>query len=417
MSQRIAAMVIGIAALILTFFAFTQQGLVSAGAATLKAPTQVNPIAAQATVSALATQAAVPVSPQEVIQSLVQRKIIPENSGRLDAQSGKVTIGTISNTNLIHYNFFLRQYRDFVMSADISWEAGSQIEQCGFFLRFTENNFYLIGINRAGQVFFDTVYNAKWDKSDQYSNKPLLIQTGTSDTNKLLVVGMGDTFTVFINGQLATTYQDARLTQGKLAVEASTQQGLKGDECTFQNMWFLDLSQHSFTPTLVPMGQPTPITVPSLNSQYTTEKRDLSVNYPSDWKVSELNGSTIIYSKGIKEFGVAQIPLGEMTMNISVVSSQNDSPSDLDATLKFMADLYAGNIRDKTITFSQPEDFSMPGRTVRRSVASYSGSDVEIWVYHDHGAIISTVVRCAPGEGPLCEPTAATIVKTIDYNP
>src|SRR4051794_41092924 len=92
MSRRVVAIVIVIVAVIPMLFAFTQEGLVSAGAATLKAPTQVNQIVAQATVSAIETQAAVPVSPQEVIQSLVQRKIIPENPGRLDSSFGKATI-------------------------------------------------------------------------------------------------------------------------------------------------------------------------------------------------------------------------------------------------------------------------------------------------------------------------------------
>jgi hypothetical protein len=352
----------------------------------------------------------VPTSPEEVIQYLVQQKVIPENAGELGARLGKITIDMSGQQHLIQRNNFPGVYRDFVVSADIHWGGGTRDDTCGFNVRVADNdNFSWIGINRLNNLRIDALVNNKWE-SKKSPISTSLIRSESDSVNQMIVIGTGNSFTVYLNGEFVTTYRHDGPPKGQVELAAGTDTGGKGASCTFQNAWVWDLAPDtSAAPT-----------TPDLTHQFKTQDGKLSVNYPDGWKATEVGSSTVLYSQNFKPLDQSdsRIQPGEMTVVISVLSTRTDNPPNIDLTMQFLTSVYAGSVANQqvSVNFTNPDSFSLSGRSIRRVIATSSMSDTQFWIYRDHGVTLGVVIGCAPGEKASCEPLAEAIVKTIRYD-
>jgi hypothetical protein len=133
---------------------------------------------------------------------------------------------------------------NFVASADITWDAPDENNECGFVLRYTpasqgEDNwtFYIVTIHREGAV-------KAWVRhEDGYEDEPIFdeetdaIDTDDRATNKLLVVAEGDKFHVFVNGELVGDFTDDSYESGRVEVFGTRFKESKGLVCRFRNVW------------------------------------------------------------------------------------------------------------------------------------------------------------------------------------
>lgn len=135
---------------------------------------------------------------------------------------------------------------DFVMAADITWNTFTGLSGCGFGVRASgdEKNFsgYLALASRGalGQVGFivmqenepvagKEVYAGGIDPAFEWQN---------DTTNRLAVVGRGDTFTVFSNGVQLGAFSAPemyRYDRGFVAMVGLSESGLT--HCAFTNAW------------------------------------------------------------------------------------------------------------------------------------------------------------------------------------
>lgn len=136
--------------------------------------------------------------------------------------------------------------QDFVMAADITWSSRFAESGCGFAVRADGDeeapNQYIVGVTRGaeGHVLFAEQLDGEVDLSDVtdiYANgiDPLFEwQSGT--TNRIVVVGRGQDFTIFSNGtRLGTITGKAGFEEGFVAFIAVNRSG--GIRCDYNNAW------------------------------------------------------------------------------------------------------------------------------------------------------------------------------------
>lgn len=131
---------------------------------------------------------------------------------------------------------------DFVISADITWDTTS-LAFCGFAVRSDGNedapNQYLITITRTGNgtlTFITQEDGAFFYREGITANvmdPTFQWQNGT--TNRLTVVGRGDTFTMYTNGRRVTEEVASEFDRGFVAMVAFNQSGRT--TCQFDNAW------------------------------------------------------------------------------------------------------------------------------------------------------------------------------------
>jgi hypothetical protein len=136
--------------------------------------------------------------------------------------------------------------RDFVLSADITWNTRFGTTGCGFILRTDDNedagNRYVLIITRgaqghaiftvqkAGEVSLD-------DTVDMYANGiDPLFEWQNDTTNRLTVVGRGDAFDVYTNNTYLDTVEPGYgFLEGFVAFVALNESG--DTRCAFDNAW------------------------------------------------------------------------------------------------------------------------------------------------------------------------------------
>lgn len=136
--------------------------------------------------------------------------------------------------------------QDFVMAADVTWDSQFAESGCGFVVRSDGEeeapNQYIIGMTRGaeGHVLFAEQVAGEVDLSnvtDIFANgiDPLFEwQSGT--TNRIVVVGRGQEFTIFSNGtRLGTITGKAGFEEGFVAFIAVNRSG--GIKCDYNNAW------------------------------------------------------------------------------------------------------------------------------------------------------------------------------------
>ncbi|MFN2137982.1 MAG: hypothetical protein ACK2UK_18650 [Candidatus Promineifilaceae bacterium] len=140
--------------------------------------------------------------------------------------------------------------KDFVMAADVTWESRFAESGCGFVVRSDGEeespSQYIIGLTRGAEghaLFAEQIAGdvEMSDVTDIYANgiDPLFEwQSGT--TNRLVVIGRGQEFTLFSNGtRLGTVTGKAGFEEGFVAFIAVNRSG--GIKCDFNNAWLWKL--------------------------------------------------------------------------------------------------------------------------------------------------------------------------------
>ncbi len=137
--------------------------------------------------------------------------------------------------------------RDFVLSADVTWNSAYAESGCGFVVRSDGNeeegvNQYLIGMTRGaqghvlfaeqidGEVDLDTVTDYAAGGIDPQ------FEWQNDTTNRIAIVGRGQEFTLYSNGtRLGTLEAESGFEEGFVAFVAINRSG--GIRCDFNDAW------------------------------------------------------------------------------------------------------------------------------------------------------------------------------------
>jgi hypothetical protein len=133
---------------------------------------------------------------------------------------------------------------DFVISGDITWNTQTGIAFCGFVLRSNGNKDalkeYLVLISRASNGFLTFVKQSPGNQIqetqfDNVENIDSSFEWQNDTTNRLTVVGRGDTFTIYTNGVYIGQVTDNEYPKGFVAMVALSESGQT--RCQFDNTW------------------------------------------------------------------------------------------------------------------------------------------------------------------------------------
>lgn len=140
-------------------------------------------------------------------------------------------------------NYLGTLVKDFVISTDITWDTRTGLSGCGFVLRSNgdEDAFdqYLAVASRGGNG--STVFIKQEDNSffniqvDSIRGRDPAFSFQNGATNRLTVVGRGDTFTIFTNGVQVHQRTDAEYERGFVALVVLSESG--PSHCEFNNTW------------------------------------------------------------------------------------------------------------------------------------------------------------------------------------
>lgn len=142
--------------------------------------------------------------------------------------------------------------RDFVISADITWNTQFGTTGCGFVLRTDGNeeslNQYMVIATRGaqGHVGFVTMIDGEVDldqSQDIYANGiDPLFEWENDTTNKIAVVGRGGTFTIYTNGtEIGQITPETVYEKGFVAFVALNESGYT--RCQYDNAWLWLLNE------------------------------------------------------------------------------------------------------------------------------------------------------------------------------
>ena len=184
-------------------------------------------------------------------------------SGYLGAQIPSMVIDLSDRDNWITAEFFDGGYTDFVVGTTIEWGPGATEDQCGFRFRSSGEGYYVAHIDRDGDLEFLPRIDDRWQTSRFGDGSG--IDTRREAVNTLMLVGLGDTYTVYINGQYADVFADDQLMEeGRVGLVASTFDESEATHCTFTDAWVWAITDPgaSAGPVVSPTPSPT-LTPPS----------------------------------------------------------------------------------------------------------------------------------------------------------
>jgi hypothetical protein len=105
---------------------------------------------------------------------------------------------------------------------------------------FETNNFYMLRIDRNGNLWLDKLLNGEWQESDKGDGSA--INVDQDQTNTLMVVADGSRLIVYINGVRAATFRDRDFDTGFVAFTAGVYAQADGSGCTFSDAWVFQLN-------------------------------------------------------------------------------------------------------------------------------------------------------------------------------
>lgn len=158
-----------------------------------------------------------------------------------------VTIQTEGYMQYAYANQFIATAaRDFVVAADITWNTRFGTTGCGFVVRSDGNeesiNQYLVIATRGGngRVLFVTQRNGQVidnESKDIYANGiDPLFEWQNDTTNRVVVVGRGEVFTIYTNGtKIGEVTAQAGYDRGFVAFVALNESG--DTTCQYDNVW------------------------------------------------------------------------------------------------------------------------------------------------------------------------------------
>jgi serine/threonine protein kinase len=139
---------------------------------------------------------------------------------------------------------------DFVMGGDITFDAPDTDNGCGFLVRYTgsssSSTFYSAMLFRDGNAKAYVHDKAGYRNNDVFKEQPTTaIKKADGSTNRLVVVGIADTFTIYINGTKILSFSEKNYKTGSVAVMAS--RGTKSTHlsCAFANVFVYSLNPGS----------------------------------------------------------------------------------------------------------------------------------------------------------------------------
>jgi hypothetical protein len=168
-------------------------------------------------------------------------------AGQLGWVHPPVTIHVEDYLGFDYANQFLETVAaDFVVAADITWNTQFGSTGCGFVVRSDGDeeafNQYLIIATRGaeGHVGFIVMRDGQVivdESEDIYANGiDPLFEWQNDMTNRIVVIGQGDTFTIYTNGtQIGEITNEGGLDKGFVALVALNESGYT--TCNYDNTW------------------------------------------------------------------------------------------------------------------------------------------------------------------------------------
>jgi hypothetical protein len=211
-----------------------------------------------ATATSTATRTPIP-SPTAGVPQYVRTALeevgVAEDTGYLAEEKRQDAVDNSGEDNLVSWNRFDNTYGDFVIGATVGWGAGATDDYCGFTFRDInqegdQNTLYAIHINRLGRLWFAELTDSEW--GDNIYGNGEFVNIDADDTNELLLVGVGDTFSVYVNGNYSAQFQDDTLTNGLVGLMGGTYESSDESGCTFSDAFVFSLDSAIAPPAPTP---------------------------------------------------------------------------------------------------------------------------------------------------------------------
>jgi hypothetical protein len=192
-------------------------------------------------------------APDSIIATLAANGVLDSTRGYL-AEWLDAAVVNMSNGYNTSYNRSLdqeRSYTDFVLRTTLQWGPGAQEDRCGFtFRRLGNDNYYIVEVNRYGEVFWGDWTADEWQTPDNiYPADGTFtedLDTDAGDSNELVLVGHDNQFSLYINGAL-NGYARASVTEtltshdsGRVRLRGTIFNESSLNYCTFTDTWVWD---------------------------------------------------------------------------------------------------------------------------------------------------------------------------------
>lgn len=179
---------------------------------------------------------------------------VTSNNGSAGEPIDSFQVDVSDDDDTLRWQAFDGKHEDFVVATDFTWGPGATEDYCGFMMRGDGTTFlYTLQADRNGGLYFQYRLNDEWQPIVTIDGSA--INTGATDTNHVVVVAVGDTFTAYMNGQFAGILVEDTNPSGDVALLAGTYQSSTTTYCDFSNAWIWDLDRS-------PLGAPVaPITI------------------------------------------------------------------------------------------------------------------------------------------------------------
>jgi len=176
---------------------------------------------------------------------------IAEDNGEEADFVEETTVDLTGEDDLLRWESFDGTYTDFVVSATIHWGPGATEDYCGFRFRGEgTENLYIVDIDRNGGLYFEYKLDNEWQEIVDGNGRN--INTDQDDTNQLVLIAVGDTFWVYLNGEFAGELVDNTLPSGEVALLAGTYDESDETNCVFEDAWIWTLETSPFNQALAP---------------------------------------------------------------------------------------------------------------------------------------------------------------------
>jgi hypothetical protein len=162
------------------------------------------------------------------------------------------------------------QISDFVLVAQIRWDAPDPQSECGFLIRYSgvetsSSTFYAVVLSREGRITAFARNREGWRETAVASRSDLTIRTEDGAVNSLIVIGQKDKFEVFINGKQVLAFVDSAFPSGTLGVFASRGDKSRSLICKFRAIRVFSLRSTGLLPSSTAIGTGKTMLTPSLS--------------------------------------------------------------------------------------------------------------------------------------------------------
>jgi hypothetical protein len=185
-------------------------------------------------------------SPEEVVAQLG----VSSDNGNLSSEFDEMRIDNSEDDNWLRWERFGGEdpfiYDNFIAGTTINWGPGATDDQCGFLFRESDPDndedtfdFYTIQINRDGTLWLERRIEDEWQES--LYGDGATINDGRNEENTMVLVAIGGSFSVYVNGELAGEFTDATLPEGNVGVLGGTFENSEETYCDFTDAWIWEL--------------------------------------------------------------------------------------------------------------------------------------------------------------------------------